>query len=327
MKRTSGGALPGLVAAVLMCAAPAVAQAPVSLDGEWQGQSSGNRVRIEMRAGGFNGYPVTQNAGQAVTPMFFQQVSAGEYHLIFPDGSRAIARLEGSGLRVTNPDGWSDLFVRTSPPPVQAYAPPPPPPPPPARVYHGADSAEAQALLTRLLGPDGVAAAAGMSARPGVDLAAVKAGGPGTAISRRAYEEGQRAWGAARTRRLHNVLNDATACLRVQPTGVISEWGTEGHYRLYNTCSYPVEASWCANAKECAGGGGNLWKIRAGSYWPVFFADPQKPVIMVGACRTDEAKRPPPSDADIARQGGVSEAREAPQPAPGVSLLPSHRCD
>lgn len=229
------------------------------------------------------------------------------------------------------PRGAAPAPVPAVTPPSPAARPAPPSPvaraAPPAAQYYGLDSREAQALLGQLLGPEGPALAPSMTNRPAVDRVALQRGAPGTAASQRAHVEAQRAWDAARTRRLHNRLNDATACLRVQPTGVISEWGMEGHFRLYNTCSFPVEASWCANAEECDSGRGSLWKMRPGSHWPIFFADPLKPRIEVGACRTDEAQRPPPSDGDIARQGGVSEARDAPQPAPGVSLRAAHRCD
>ena len=61
----------------------------------------------------------------------------------------------------------------------------------------------------------------------------------------------------------------------------------------------------------------------ADSATDVFLLEDEPPRIR----REGEGKQPLPSDADFSRQGGVSEARAQPIPAPGVSLLPSHRCD
>ncbi|ALL14304.1 hypothetical protein [Caulobacter henricii] len=204
-------------------------------------------------------------------------------------------------------------------------APPPPPPPPPS--YFGYNSAETQALIDQLLKPQGPSAAVGMSSRPMVDLAALAAGGPASESSKRDDAAARQAYQAGKTRKLHNSLNDATACLRVQPTGVRTEWGIEGRYRLINTCDYPVSASWCANTRECELKRGNLWTIRPRGGYPIYFADLANPQIQIGGCREGDGKRPLPSDADLSRQGGVSEARAQPIPAVGVSLLPSHRCD
>lgn len=207
-----------------------------------------------------------------------------------------------------------------APPPPRAPAPPPP-------SYTGYDSAEAQALIAQLLRPDSAAAAAAMSTRPMVDISAVAAGGPATATSRRDDAAARQAYQAGKSRLMHNSLNDATSCLKVEPTGVRVEWGIEGRFRLINTCGFPVAASWCANVQECGQGRGNLWTLPPGKDWPIFFADPGNPSIQVGGCRAGQAKRPLPSDAEINRQGGVSEARSPPVPAPGVSLLTSHRCE
>lgn len=130
-----------------------------------------------------------------------------------------------------------------------------------------------------------------------------------------------------RTRTLHNRANDATACLKVEKTGVTSEWGIEGRYRLVNSCGYPVEASWCANTAECFSGRGNLWTIRAGGDYPIFFGDPTNPDIQVGGCKAGAAKEAPLAQQPGINQSGVNEAREMPAPAPGVSLLTNHRCE
>jgi hypothetical protein len=201
------------------------------------------------------------------------------------------------------------------------------PAPPPQPSYTGYNSAETQALIDQLLKPQGPSAAVGMSSRPMVDLAALAAGGPASESSKRDDAAARQAYEAGKTRKMHNSLNDATACLRVEPTGARTEWGIEGRYRLINSCDYPVSASWCANTRECETGRGNLWTIRPRGGYPIFFADPANPQIQVGGCREGEGKRPWPSDAALNRQGGVSEARAQPIPAVGVSLLLSHRCD
>lgn len=130
----------------------------------------------------------------------------------------------------------------------------------------------------------------------------------------------------AKPRPVHNRANDATACIAVEPTGVQMEWGMEGRYRLRNTCSYPIDASWCANISECGGSRGSSWTISPGKDWPIYFADITNPFIQVGACKAGDAKQPP-----LGQQGvehtGFNATRDQPAPAPGVSLLSSHRCD
>jgi hypothetical protein len=85
-----------------------------NLDGEWRGDTSGNRVRITMQAGGYYVAAVTQNAGQS-QGAFYRQTSTGEYRYTFPDGKESIARVGTDGtMRITNPDGWTDLFRKVS---------------------------------------------------------------------------------------------------------------------------------------------------------------------------------------------------------------------
>ncbi len=129
----------------------------------------------------------------------------------------------------------------------------------------------------------------------------------------------------ARQRTIHNRANDATGCIRVEPTGVKMEWGTEGRYRMRNNCSYPIAASWCSNANECSQNRGNLWTIAPGTTWPIFFADPSAPNIQIGACKAGDAKQPPLGHQPVERLG-FNEAREQPVPTLGVSLIPSHIC-
>lgn len=126
-----------------------------------------------------------------------------------------------------------------------------------------------------------------------------------------------------KTRRYHNSANDVTACLKVQPTGTRQEWGTSGKMKLVNSCGFPVAASWCANAQDCAGGHGNLWTIDAGKDWPLFFSDPQNPHIEVGGCRTAATASPPPPPGAPAPLS----KHQDPQPAAGVTFLHNHTCD
>lgn len=125
---------------------------------------------------------------------------------------------------------------------------------------------------------------------------------------------------------IHNRANDATACIRVEPTGAQMEWGIEGRYRLRNNCSYPISASWCANSAECGAGRGNLWTIGSGKDWPIYFADLTNPNIQVGACKAGTAREPPLGQQNVERTG-FNAARDQPAPAPGISLLPNHRCE
>jgi len=100
-------------AATVLAPEPAVAQS--MLDGDWRGQASGNVVRIRESVDGIHVAAVTNNPGQSA-PMLFQRTAPGEFRFTFPDGSQAIVTLEASGgMRIRNPNGWTDLFVRTQP--------------------------------------------------------------------------------------------------------------------------------------------------------------------------------------------------------------------
>jgi hypothetical protein len=133
---------------------------------------------------------------------------------------------------------------------------------------------------------------------------------------------------AEKSNKVHNHANDATSCLSVVATGTKVEWGAAGKFKLVNTCSYPVQASWCANTSDCQSGHGNLWSIGAGKDYPIFFADASAPDIRVGACRTGSYAT---SKVDVVANGAgasmVDTAHDAPQPAPGVSIMPNHKCD
>jgi hypothetical protein len=127
--------------------------------------------------------------------------------------------------------------------------------------------------------------------------------------------------------KIHNNANDATQCLKVEPTSVRSEWGIQGRFRLINTCNFPVEASWCANELECTSGHGNLWTLRGGTDWPIFFASLTSPMIRVGACKALWAKQPFPSEAALARTGGINARHNYPPSAPGVGRMTGHLCE
>lgn len=166
------------------------------------------------------------------------------------------------------------------------------------------------------------------SPRPPIDYSLLYQGKPATDQARQDLAAGQQAYDQSKQRKMHNRLNDATACLKVEPTGARQEWGIEGRYRLVNTCGYPVEASWCANKTECDTGRGNLWTIPPNNNWPIFFAGAGGPLdIKVGGCKAGDAKQPLPSDAEIAQAGGINESHQQPTPYPGVSVMPSHRCE
>jgi hypothetical protein len=127
---------------------------------------------------------------------------------------------------------------------------------------------------------------------------------------------------------VNNHADDATDCLSVVKTGTKVEWGTSGKFKLINTCSYPVEAAWCANTKACEGHAGNLWTIGAGRDYPIFFADESAPDIRVGACRV-QSQRTSKVDvvADGRGAGQIDTSHKPPQPAPGVSIMQDHSCD
>jgi hypothetical protein len=83
------------------------------LNGEWQGQSSGNHVRLEVRAGGIFVTPVSQSAGQTAQGFMYRDSGSGSYRFQFSPGQDSVLQMLGADqLRVTNPDGWTDVFKR-----------------------------------------------------------------------------------------------------------------------------------------------------------------------------------------------------------------------
>ena len=98
------------VMAALACSATQAAGTTLR-QGIWQGQSSGNRVAIENRADGVFVTPLTQNPGQTVTGFLYRTNADGAYHFKFPDGNDSLMKILGADqVRVTNPDGWTDVF-------------------------------------------------------------------------------------------------------------------------------------------------------------------------------------------------------------------------
>lgn len=93
---------------------PVHAQGGTDLSGEWKGDSSGNHVTIEMRTGGFTvSFARQQQAGQSGGSLFFRDAGSGTYLHTFDSGPDATVQVLGANaIRVTNPDGWTDVFRR-----------------------------------------------------------------------------------------------------------------------------------------------------------------------------------------------------------------------
>lgn len=92
------------------------ATAASGLNGEWLGQSSGNRVRIEVRPDGIAIYTVTENPGQGASGMVFSTSGKDRFVKQFPDGTQALITVLSSGLfHYVGPEGWSDDFKRVGP--------------------------------------------------------------------------------------------------------------------------------------------------------------------------------------------------------------------
>lgn len=88
------------------------APAPLDLSGTWEGQQSRNRVAIVTRPDGFDVRAVTSNAGQG-QPTRFVAAGEGIFAFSFPNGTRALVEVMGRDrIRITNPDGWTDVFNR-----------------------------------------------------------------------------------------------------------------------------------------------------------------------------------------------------------------------
>lgn len=86
----------------------AVAPAAIDLNGAWVGKSSGNRVTIQVRSDGIFVAPVTTNAGQS-TQGFLYRGSGTTYRV----GQDSVVQVLGPNqIRVTNRDGWTDVFGR-----------------------------------------------------------------------------------------------------------------------------------------------------------------------------------------------------------------------
>lgn len=299
------------------------AAANSALDGDWQGVSSGNKVSILSRATGIDVAALgTLRPGQ--TDKGSWQKSGSGYEYTFPNGQKAVLTILGpNSIRVTNPDGWTDTFNRIGGAPAPA----------PAPAAGGSNGPlgdnpklgpETQKVLSDIMAPG---APGQQSFFDGTDFKALAEGRPSNATSRQRQAAANANHTATKTRKLHNRLNDVTPCLAVDPTGVREEWGMEGRYRIRNTCSFPVEASWCANKSECTTGRGSTWKLPPKGVWPIFFADLANPQIGIGGCRTEENRIPLPSDAALSAAGGINTSHKPPIPYPGVTILPGHRCD
>jgi hypothetical protein len=204
--------------------------------------------------------------------------------------------------------------IAASPP---ALPQPPLPPTQPSAQSQAPSMGQSRALLQDLVRADIVQppANADREIRPAFQ-AALRA-------SRRAFQEDV----AGKKSKVHNNASDATQCMKVESTGVREEWGMHGRMRMVNTCGFPVEVSWCANEMECAGGHGSTWTLQGGWDWPIFSTDPANPMVRIAACKTDEFKTPLPSDAALARAGGINARHNDPPPARGVSRMLGHVCE
>jgi hypothetical protein len=108
-------ALAAIAAVLLMVSSSAgMARSSPDLAGEWTGESSGNHVTIKMKTGGFSVvFAQQQRAGQADGSMFFREAGSGTYIHTFDTGGDAVVKVLGpDSIRVTNPDGWTDVFRR-----------------------------------------------------------------------------------------------------------------------------------------------------------------------------------------------------------------------
>ncbi|WP_291204270.1 hypothetical protein [Hyphomonas sp.] len=86
----------------------------VDFTGVWVGESTGNRVEVDFKLEGISIVAAGPRApGQAEGTQLFRVQSPGVYVHTFSDGMQATIRMEGPDrLRITNPDGWNDLFVK-----------------------------------------------------------------------------------------------------------------------------------------------------------------------------------------------------------------------
>lgn len=252
-----------LSAGVAAVFAPRSARAQTSLSGEWRGQSSGNVVMITDQGGSLYVQAVSNNANQGA-PMVFNRVGAGEYRYTFPDGNQAVIRMEGANIRLTTPDGWTDLFIPANrPAPSAAAAPsrpvaPSAPPVDPAvtptilQAMAQADAASRDALEAALTTPappvtpgsTGPASFASSSASTTAPTTAQSTGrGPSAAYQR----------------------DGSCLTMRARPDG--------GGWQIVSTCTYRAFGAWCYDddgSFSCA-------KKMKGGFGPLPAATPDKP--------------------------------------------------
>jgi tetratricopeptide (TPR) repeat protein len=104
-------------------ASVAPAATATGFNGDWRGDSSGNLVRIETRTNGLFVTPVSQNAGQSAQGILYTTSTATTFRY---NRDSVIEVLGPAQIRVTNADGWTDVFrpVRSSAAQYQQPQPP-----------------------------------------------------------------------------------------------------------------------------------------------------------------------------------------------------------
>lgn len=82
------------------------------LNGEWLGQQSGNRVRIKVQSDGVYVTPISNNSGQSSNGYLYRKNGQGSYRFDFDDSQHSVVQVLGpKRMRVTNSDGWADIFI------------------------------------------------------------------------------------------------------------------------------------------------------------------------------------------------------------------------
>lgn len=90
---------------------PAPARAAVMMNGEWRGDSSGNSVTMQLSGNTITVRQVSSNAGQGNDGLKYVSDGRGNYQAALPGGaSSTVQVLAPDTIRVTNSDGWTDMF-------------------------------------------------------------------------------------------------------------------------------------------------------------------------------------------------------------------------
>ncbi|MCF8198608.1 MAG: hypothetical protein K9J42_07570 [Sulfuritalea sp.] len=82
-----------------------------NLNGEWEGERTGNRVKLQVTSTGIAVARITNNQGQS-EPMLYASQGQGSYRINFSGGWSIVETLSTNKIRVRNSDGWNDTFVK-----------------------------------------------------------------------------------------------------------------------------------------------------------------------------------------------------------------------